>query len=143
MGECGRCGGAIRNSYGYCQRNEDCAILYSRAYDASRGKRVKNNPELNWSRTLNSYNIDAEMYYQFLKIQGGGCYLCGKTPEENGRRLSVDHDHACCPPDFSCGFCIRGLLCTDCNQGLGNFHDNPEILQRAITYLELRRHSAA
>lgn len=30
---------------------------------------------------------------------------------------------------------IRGLLCWTCNTGLGAFGDNPEIMERAINYI--------
>ncbi len=31
---------------------------------------------------------------------------------------------------------IRGLLCHDCNTGIGKFGDSPEALKKAIDYLE-------
>jgi hypothetical protein len=30
---------------------------------------------------------------------------------------------------------VRGLLCFSCNNGLGDFHHNPDLLQIAIDYL--------
>ncbi len=78
--------------------------------------------------------------------QGGRCAICG-LPEETvrvngaGRRqsLSVDHDHACCPGDSSCGRCIRGLLCFRCNTAIGLLGDRPEIALAAATYLDASR----
>jgi hypothetical protein len=49
--------------------------------------------------------------------------------------LAVDHDHNCCPSKKTCGKCIRGLLCMDCNRGLGYFRDDTARLDRAISYL--------
>jgi hypothetical protein len=70
-----------------------------------------------------------------LALQGGGCAVCGCTPEENGKRLAVDHDHACCAGRESCGKCIRGLLCVKCNSLLGYADDDPARLSAAMTYL--------
>lgn len=60
--------------------------------------------------------------------------MCGKLPTV-GRTLVVDHDHGCCPGQKSCGNCIRGLLCDNCNIGLGHFKDSVESLQLAIEYI--------
>ena len=63
------------------------------------------------------FNITVIQYDDLLESQGGGCAICGKTPEEEGKRLSLDHDHGCCPQEAgSCGLCIRGILCDSCNQ---------------------------
>jgi hypothetical protein len=71
-------------------------------------------------------------YERMLEEQKGICAICGK-----GVTLHIDHDHACCPSDKkrTCGRCIRGLLCGACNQGLGFFKDNPDLLLAAIDYL--------
>ena len=51
-----------------------------------------------------------------------------KRGADGGGRFHIDHDH-------STGK-VRGLLCTACNMGLGLFKDDPEMLLRAIDYLE-------
>jgi len=66
----------------------------------------------------NFYKMTLDEYDAILESQGGHCALCPKTPEEDGRRLSVDHDHACCPGRETCGKCIRGLLCYICNTNI-------------------------
>ena len=45
------------------------------------------------------------------------------------KRLTVDHNHETNT--------IRGLLCSNCNTGLGMFSDNPELLIAAAEYLEM------
>lgn len=60
-----------------------------------------------------------------------GCSICGVTD----RTFHVDHDHGCCPGARSCGKCVRGLLCSQCNQALGLFGDNTDVLSKAIEYL--------
>jgi hypothetical protein len=64
------------------------------------------------------------------------CGLCGAT-----KRLDLDHDHACCPGQRSCGKCVRGFLCRPHNVGLGMFNDDPAQLRAAADYIE--RHRAA
>lgn len=52
------------------------------------------------------------------------CKICGKTEG----RFCVDHDHK--------NGKTRGLLCDECNIGLGKFFDDTEIMKKAIAYLE-------
>ncbi|MEU0663871.1 endonuclease VII domain-containing protein [Streptomyces lavendulocolor] len=74
------------------------------------------------------------------RARGGTCAICGR-PDGEGRALSVDHDHGCCPEgDRTCGKCVRGLVCGACNHGLGKFRDSPELLRAAAAYLE--RHAS-
>ena len=72
---------------------------------------------------------------KFLK---DGCEICGsKTQEtESGKVLwRIDHDHSCCPGKRTCGKCVRGVLCHQCNVGIGLLGDSPARLGQAITYL--------
>jgi hypothetical protein len=60
------------------------------------------------------YKMTPSEYASMLERQGGVCAVCCAPPGD--RRLSVDHDHACCPePERSCGVCVRGILCQKCN----------------------------
>lgn len=70
--------------------------------------------------------ISEEGYKELLKRQGGRCAICRSRPR--GTRLSVDHDHKTGE--------IRGLLCKNCNQGLGHFRDDPVRLKEAVKYLQ-------
>lgn len=80
---------------------------------------------------FHAHGITREEYDQRLEDQGGLCAICRiRTPDH------IDHDHGCCDvKNGSCGECIRGLLCRNCNTGLGKFADSTEMLQRAIDYL--------
>jgi len=55
--------------------------------------------------------IYGESYTSLVTRFGEKCCICGKTVEENGRRLSVDHDHV--------SLVVRGLLCNSCNLAVG------------------------
>ena len=85
------------------------------------------------------YGLTLEQYHEMLRAQNYACALCERRLDELDGSLNVDHDHDCCPTtrenSKTCGKCIRKLLCTDCNQGLGNFKDDPELLDKAIKYL--------
>jgi hypothetical protein len=62
--------------------------------------------------------------------------ICKQKDTSFRKRLSVDHDHACCSGEGSCGKCIRGLLCHKCNLALGAINDDINILQKMIDYLK-------
>jgi hypothetical protein len=83
---------------------------------------------------ITKYGLTMEDYGAILEAQGKACAICKRPPKE-GRRLAVDHDHACCPGEVSCGKCVRGLLCTTCNVWLG-FYENKEWIALADRYLD-------
>ena len=91
---------------------------------------------------LKKYNLTLARYFEILEAQDNACgnKVCGKPapdPDTPGRRLfHVDHDHACCPGEGSCGRCVRGILCYSCNQLLGNARDEAGILRGAAEYLD-------
>lgn len=93
-------------------------------------------------RLRSKYNISAVQYDAMLQAQDGRCAICRRMPTEASRagryptRLAVDHDHACCPGIKSCGQCVRGLLCGDCNGALGLLRDNPAVALAAANYLQ-------
>ena len=73
-----------------------------------------------------------ERYTGMVDAQGGCCAVCGEPTE----KLTIDHDHSCCPGGVKrCGECNRDLLCKNCNTGLGHFMDDPGRLSAAIEYL--------
>jgi len=69
------------------------------------------------------YGITAAQYDAMLAAQDGRCALCRERLAEH-----VDHDHV-----FGN---VRGLLCSCCNQGLGNFRDQLAVVRAAADYLE-------
>jgi len=68
-----------------------------------------------------------------LAKQNGGCAICGareghRSARGRSCRLAIDHDHQTGT--------IRGLLCNNCNRGLGRFKDSIALLEAAIRYLK-------
>lgn len=90
----------------------------------------------------NQYNMTAEQYDKMAK---NGCQICGDPA--TSVRLHVDHDHACCDKDRSCGKCVRGVLCPKCNSLVDRYEkgtmrlDNPYIfkVEKYISKYEKRR----
>lgn len=78
---------------------------------------------------LRKYGITLEDEQALYDQQGGCCAICGAAlgPYGLNRHAHLDHDHAT-------GI-VRGILCRGCNLGLGNFMDEPTLLEIAITYL--------
>lgn len=54
------------------------------------------------------------------------CEICKKSFKDNGK-YNIDHCHSTNK--------VRGILCTKCNTGLGQFEDNTENMYKAIEYL--------
>ena len=93
-----------------------------------------NRKHMLWSK----YKMTPAQYEDMLKAQGYACANkgCGATDPARGQiGFSVDHDHACCGGDKSCGECVRGLLCNKCNVALGLVNDDPAVLQGLVDYL--------
>lgn len=81
------------------------------------------------SHLKRTFGISLELYNEMLKNQNGVCAIC-KQFNTHGQHavLAVDHCH-------DTGN-IRGLLCYKCNTALGQFQDNINNLEKAISYLK-------
>lgn len=84
------------------------------------------------NRTMRDHGISQDEYVDLLISQCGVCAICYT---QSAVPLVIDHDHACCPDTYSCGKCIRGLLCGPCNVGLGAFRDDPTAILSAASYI--------
>jgi len=78
------------------------------------------------------YKLTQENYLSLYNTQKGCCAICGEFIELNSTKrhnntVNIDHNHKTKK--------VRGLLCGNCNVGLGCFKDSPERLQSAIRYL--------
>jgi hypothetical protein len=87
---------------------------------------------------VRKYGITLEEYERRLEAQGGTCATCGRPPEDayHPWGFCVDHDHACCSGDVTCGKCVRGIICSFCNRTLGLVRDDPDRLRRLAEYVE-------
>jgi len=83
--------------------------------------------ELAYSTRYNRHKktgVSQEQYLAKLNEQGGVCAICKQA---DTKALAADHCHIT-------GL-FRGLLCSNCNRGLGYMKDNITILKQAVEYL--------
>lgn len=121
--DCGHCGQPVppdklrRGPVSYCTRK-----CKQDAYNADgRGA-----ASVRRSYFKTRYGLTVE---QVEEMALAGCSICGRN-DWPGRhaRPHVDHCHATGK--------VRGILCSECNTGLGKFKDDPERLRRAAAYVE-------
>ena len=94
------------------------------------------NPEKRKSQRLRKFDIQLSDYKDMLAMQNGSCAICGYSDMSNPNFFPVvDHCH-------STGV-VRGLLCMECNMGLGKFKDDINRLWIAISYLQRNGSSGA
>ena len=68
---------------------------------------------------------------QYNEMISRPCDVCGR----NDLTKCIDHDHNCCPGRRSCGECIRGVLCTNCNTAEGLLGSDPDRALALAAYL--------
>jgi hypothetical protein len=98
----------------YEKRDKEKERIRHREYMVERRIKDPDALRMNWERSR--YGVCKE------DIGIKHCMICGST-----NRLCIDHDHA--------SGRVRGILCSQCNFGLGSFRDNPIFLELAIKYL--------
>jgi len=89
----------------------------------------------NYENRFHKFGLTSEQVLDMLVTQGGCCAICRI---DLPGKFYIDHDHACCSHSGSCGKCVRGILCSNCNTGLGRFSDSVELMLTAIEYLSRR-----
>jgi hypothetical protein len=89
----------------------------------------KANPEKHKQQQRRSkwktYGIDPDLAEAYYQAHDGRCEICNEP--QNGKALAIDHCHTTGQ--------IRGMLCSNCNLGIGNFKDSQRLLVLAIDYL--------
>jgi len=150
--------------------NKEARRIYMRGWQATNKERLKeyhrnymreytkrnpgkwktspsHSPENRFSRTLREkYKLTVDEYNHILEAQMNGCALCRREfTKSGGTKPNIDHDHTCCSGRYTCGQCLRGVLCHDCNTGLGKLGDSKASLMRAVEYVsqKLKRQEAA
>jgi DNA-directed RNA polymerase subunit RPC12/RpoP len=122
---------SLRN---YAKRCNHCnsttslwGLLHKEKVKASRDKFIKSGGA-RYGRLMKRYGITKNDYDRTLKEQNYKCATCGaEVPKGRWSFFSVDHDHKTNK--------VRGLLCTQCNRGIGYFHEDVNVMQNVINYL--------
>lgn len=117
---------------GHGSRCKDCtktAAIKSHRDNPERTKantkrwREKMKDQLPEYQRRRKFGIPFGTYDRMLAEQGGACAICrAEFP-----RLLIDHCHASGK--------VRGLLCNNCNTGIGMFSDDPQLMQAAAQYV--------
>ena len=124
---------AARNR-AYYQMRKEWFQRYGREWRRKKGSGYNKN------RILKSkFGITLAQFQAMSTAQNNVCAIC-KLPEWKPGRwgkmsLAVDHCHATNT--------VRGLLCNRCNQAIGQFNDDPELLEAAVIYLRRAKLSQA
>lgn len=105
---------------------DESNTIYTTKKDGKVRRNCKECGRLNHARIrFAKYGLDKERFEALFSSQNELCAICSKPLAD--KLPHIDHDH-------STGE-VRGILCFSCNSGLGQFQDNPDLLQNAIDYL--------
>jgi hypothetical protein len=80
--------------------------------------------------TQKKYWAQWKVHHLSGPLEDTECAICGSDQD-----LVIDHDHNCCPGMWSCGKCVRGMLCRKCNLGIGHLRDDVTLILRAAEYI--------
>jgi hypothetical protein len=120
-----------RDDFYQDRTRKDLMSAYCKKCSLNRNKKWRElNPESSkdsslWTRRKLFYGITKEEFFNLLEEQN---YLCAICKIDINKSAHVDHCHSSKK--------IRGLLCSNCNKGLGMFKDNIKFLESAIQYLK-------
>lgn len=128
MSKCLECDSELIGEDRVMSRKKFCSKSCKSKHRTTSGARVD-------THLWTNFRIRESQYEEMLVQQDFRCAICGVHQSTQKRAFAVDHDHSCCSGKKCCGNCIRGLLCFECNIGLGKFKDDRELLLRAVNYL--------
>lgn len=114
----------------YKGRKECKACFNAKAkdrYHADEAGKAKRIQRQKYAVAEKKYGLEADVLDALLS---GGCMVCGSY-----NRLAIDHNHDCCPTEYTCGECLRGVLCYECNVSEGLMGSNPDRFIAMAMYL--------
>jgi hypothetical protein len=103
--------------------------ICKKCHTSSDSARYHNN---SLEKRCKKFGITIDEYNNFVSIQNNSCAICKKHKDDfsgRGNNFHIDHCHTSGK--------VRGLLCSNCNTGLGQFKDDIKSLESAIQYLKL------
>lgn len=124
------------DNFGFQKKGKKWLKSWCKQCHADFGKIYRQRAErklIDYERTrivnINKYGISVEEREKMLIAQNGSCKICNKSEKEFAKNLAIDHCHITGR--------VRGLLCVNCNSGLGKFMDDINLLNEAIKYLSI------
>ena len=113
--------------YKYSENNRDRAIYRSKIWN----KDPQNKEQRLQKNRKRLYNLEPQQYNEMFQKQKGCCAICFSHNSNLKQGLCIDHCHK--------SEKVRKLLCNKCNQALGLFNEDINIMQTAIEYI--KKHS--
>lgn len=108
---------------------KDCHAGTQRNYYYSNPEKMKEKEKSreNWKKHRLTKDTFDELIFKF----NGKCHAC-----KTNSATSIDHDHSCCSGSYSCGKCVRGILCHNCNSSLGLLKDSRQNIIGLLQYID-------
>ena len=111
-----------KNRIYFESRCKVCALKKSKEYHEDNRDQITKRQLVAHRRR--EYGLTEEEYNSMVLKQNNICAICNKYSEKT---LFIDHNHETGK--------VRGLLCSNCNTGIGLFKEDIVSLSRAIDYL--------
>lgn len=110
----------------YYQQNKDRILAYQRKRRAemSPEKKAKLFEQKRADTLMRRYGLTPEQVQAMLEAQNHVCAICNNP----FGLQNIDHCHKTGK--------VRGILCVNCNRGLGAFGDNIRNMEKALEYLK-------
>jgi hypothetical protein len=103
-------------------RCKECEHAKNKIYHKKNKDKVTERQMISHRRRI--YGLNEEQYNNMILSQNNICAICHKPSDKT---LHIDHDHVTGR--------VRGLLCSNCNTGIGFFKEDIDSLASAIEYL--------
>ena len=104
-------------------RCKKCCNARNKEYNNKDKDKSKKQRAAYWRK--HKYGLTQEEYKNMILSQNNECAICKKPSHKT---LHVDHDHKTDK--------VRGLLCHECNTGIGLFNEDIDSLTNAVKYLK-------
>ena len=101
-------------------------VTTNNCIECDRVTQAKYKEKRRWAAIKKKYGISKHQFYEIINNQEGKCAIC--TIELTEKNSHVDHNHKTKE--------LRGILCVRCNQGIGSFLENIDIIKSAVKYIE-------
>ena len=115
--------GLCRLCYDAKKKRERYKNNPNRLLDYNKKWRLSNPEKAIGYRVEKYYGITYKQYLNLLKDQNHKCAICRESDP-----IHVDHCHETNS--------VRGILCGNCNRGLGCYKDSIELMENAILYIK-------